>query len=139
MIFGKGLKTYKGRHTERNVWDDAARLSIVRGGMILDPGVNYFVLMLNQLGFPTIASCEGHHRGCYVVFQATYNEALRINSASQGWLGVEIAAEDSWALRQPFVPGEKERVDGLRWAADAWGENLGPLDFDKITLSDDVT
>lgn len=59
-------------------------------GETLDPGVNFFVLMLNHLGASTRFSCEGHPSGFYVVFAAPYELALRI--ARQGYLTVGSGA-----------------------------------------------
>lgn len=78
----------KGQHTKRNVWDDAAELEIWRGGEKLDPGVNYFVLMLDQMELPTAYSCEGHPGGFYVTFSGSYEQALAIKQA--GFFAVEI-------------------------------------------------
>lgn len=123
----------KGVHTRRNVWDDAADLEVWRGDQKLDPGANYFVLMLDQMGLPTDYSCEGHPGGFYVTFLASYEEALTIKKAR--YFGVEIEGDGYWSIRMHTDHGPAEHVDALRWAADAWEHRFGPLDFDKIRLS----
>lgn len=125
-------KRQKGVHTRSNVWDDAAALKVWRGGEKLDPGVNYFVLMLDQLGLPTRFSCEGHPGGFYVSFQASYDQALGIHQA--GFFTVEIEGEDYWSIRMGVEHNPAQHVDALRWAAEAWEKHLGPLEFDSVRL-----
>ena len=122
----------EGVRTKPNVWDEAAQIDVWRGGEKLDPGVNYFVLMFEQMGLPTFFSCEGHPGGFYITFQAPYEVALRIKEA--GFFAVEIEDEDYWSLRRHAPVGKKTRVDAFRWAAEAWEKQLGPLDFDAITI-----
>lgn len=125
----------KGQYTKKNVWDDAADLEIYRGTEKLDPGINYFVLMLDQMGLPTQYSCEGHPGGLYVTFNASYEQALAINKA--GYFSVEIEGEEYWSIRKhiDYTGTPRVRVDSMRWAAEAWERAFGPLDFEKITLS----
>jgi hypothetical protein len=123
----------KGKHTKRNVWDDAAELEIWRGGEKLDPGVNYFVLMLDQMELPTAYSCEGHPGGFYVTFNGSYEQALAIKQA--GFFAVEIEDDLYWSIRKQTVQSPSDRVDALRWAAQAWEERFGPLDWDAVKLS----
>lgn len=128
----------KGRYTQPNVWDKAAHLRLWRRsagiGKLekLDPGVNYFVAMLEQMGTRTFFSCEGHPQGFYVVFAAPYKKALKI--AERGFSSVEIA-QGGWSIRIGRKQAESGRVDCLRWAAEAWEKELGPLDFKRIVLS----
>lgn len=125
----------KGLHTKKNVWDDAATLEIYRGGEKLDPGVNYFVLMLDQMGLATHFSCEGHPNGFYIAFSASYGEALVISNV--GYFTVEIEREDYWMLRNltNYTGSPREKIDAMRFASNAWESKFGPLDFDKITVS----
>lgn len=125
----------KGYHTKKNVWDQAAALEVYRGGEKLDPGVNYFVLMLDQMEMPTHYSCEGHPDGFYVTFNTTYEGALALHKA--GYFSVEVERENYWSLRShiSFRNSEREKIDAMRWAAEAWEKHFGPLDFDEITLS----
>lgn len=144
---GARKKTVRGLHTKPNVWDAARKLNLWRTSPVeggkgkleeLDPGVNYFVLMLNQMGFPTHFSCEGHPDGFYITFGAPYEAALRISEV--GYFNVEIEGEDYWSLRKhplDLAGGDPARthIDGLRWAAKAWEDRLGPLDFESVELS----
>jgi hypothetical protein len=137
-------------------WDHAGRLDVVRGNSHdepanLEPGVKFFVLMIEQLGGKTLYSCEGHPDGFYVTFQAPHALALRI--ARPGYLDVSIVArtmsphtlewefpEDRWLmelrprpcsledLRQPTgEEREQEKIETLRRVAEAWEEAFGPL------------
>lgn len=94
--------------------------------------------MLDQLGLPTHYSCEGHPDGFYVTFEAPYEQALAIKNC--GYFSVEIEGQDYWSVRKhiSYRDAEKERVDSLRWAADAWETKLGPLDFDSVELVRDA-
>lgn len=129
-------KALKGIHTKPNVWDEAAKLEIYRGGEKLDHGANFFVLMFDQMGLPTGFSCEGHPDGFYVTFRGVYSDALLIERA--GYFAVEIEGENYWSIRR-HVPveymGDGQRMDAFRWAADAWEAAFGPLDLDSADLN----
>lgn len=127
-----GKRKVKGVYTKRNIWDDAADLEVWRGGEKLDPGVNYFVLMLDQMGLSTYFSCEGHPGGFYVTFSAPYKWALNLKEA--GFFTVEVEEENYWSMRMHMDHTPSQRVDALRWAADAWEKRLGPLDLDAADL-----
>lgn len=135
-LSGPRSKPARGLHTKnhRNAWDEAAELEVWRGGEKLDPGVNYFVLMFDQMGLPTAFSCEGHPDGFYVTFSASYKQALKIRAV--GYFGVEIEGEQYWSLRRhtSFKDAEAERIDAMRWAVEAWERRLGPLDFGAVDL-----
>lgn len=133
----------KGRHTSPNVWDKAGKLRLFRyeSGELctLDPGVNYFVAMLNQLGCPTSYSCEGHPNGFYVTFEAPHRLARKISKAGFFSVQIENNRENYWSLRCSDIGDEhggpltlKSYADRQRWAAKSWEEQLGPLDFKKI-------
>ncbi len=123
----------KGYHTKKNVWDQAAELEVYRGGEKLDPGVNYFVLMFDQMEMPTHFSCEGHPDGFYITFNGSYEGAYAIKTA--GYFSVEIEGEQYWSIRQHVNHSPRQKVDALRWAADAWERAFGPLDFSQVELS----
>lgn len=122
----------KGLHTKKNVWDAAAEIEIYRGSEKLDPGVNFFILMLDQMGLATYFSCEGHPNGFYIAFSAPYGQALALSDA--GYFTVEIEREDYWILRNSinYTGSPREKFDAMRWAAEAWEKRFGPLDFEKI-------
>lgn len=125
----------RGQYTKKNVWDQATELEIYRGGEKLDPGVNFFVLMLDQMGLTTYFSCEGHPNGFYIAFSAPYGQALAVSSA--GYFTVEIEREDYWILRNSmdYVGSPRQKLDAMRWAAAGWEKAFGPLDFEKVTIS----
>jgi len=110
-----------------------AKLEAYRDGEKLDPGVNYFVFMLDQMGLRTLYSCEGHPGGFYVTFIAPYEKALEIKKAE--FFSVEIEGENYWSIRRhsPLMD-EREVVDAMRWATDSWEKRLGPLDVDSVEL-----
>lgn len=121
----------RARHTKPNVWDEAYKLKVYRGGELLDRGVNFFVLMLDQLGFQTSYSCEGHPGGFYITFHAPYEGALQVKR--RGYFSVEIEEEGYWSIRHEEHQGSN-KTDAMRWAAGAWENGFGPLDFSGITL-----
>lgn len=115
----------------KDVWKQAAKKRIVRRSPCgtyhepLDRGVNYFVLMLEQLGAETHYSCEGHPNNFYVLFAAGYDVALAI--ANCGYFTVEVEGDYLWSLRLNRLVTEEERVRILTNAAKAWEKELGPL------------
>jgi len=133
---------------KKNIWDRLRRRKLKRpdslredGSMVtLEGGVNYFVLMLEQLGCTTIFTCEGHPDGFYILFQGEYHVALMIKQA--GYFSVEIEGPRAWSIRfreegHAFHNGKpkvvpytyKHRARHQRWAAQAWEETLGPLEL----------
>ncbi len=125
---------------ELHVWDKAGKLKLTRFpptmmvGLkeeVMEPGVNYFIAMLEQLGAFTSWSCEGHPTGFYVVFDCTLKLARKIHCA--GYFTVELETPNAFSLRlngRYKTTVEKERT--LRWAAASWESKLGPLQFHQI-------
>lgn len=126
----------------RNPWDRAKRLTVVRGNDTYPPepledGVNFFVLMLEQIGCETRFSCEGHPAGFYVVFRGGIDTAREVVRC--GFLGVEVMPEeDAYRLslrgneagiRENFGEpwSDAHRVRCLRHAAAAWVGAFGEL------------
>ena len=117
---------------DNSVWDRACRLIVERASPCglynkspLERGVNYFVLMLEQLGATTHYSCEGHPNNFYVMFEAPLRVAEKI--AECGYFMVELEGKKIWSIRTRNLASDDERVRLLRWAADAWENALGPL------------
>lgn len=132
-------KVKRGRYTKKQtVWDRAAKLELWRSSPCLwptppeklEPGVNYFVAMLEQLGAKTTFSCEGHPGGFYITFAVPYSKAIKIKEC--GFFAVEVEGDGYWSIRVNREQSEKGRIDCLRWAAEAWEKRLGPLDWRKI-------
>ena len=128
----KKATSRKGKYTKPNIWDKACELTLMRHsgcpGMKeekLDPGVNFFVLMLEKMGIRTFHSCEGHPDGFYITFDSTYRKAIKIKRA--GYFSVEIERNGGWSIRLNREQKAKEHVDCLRWAAEAWAKHLFPL------------
>lgn len=90
----------------------------------LDPGVNFFVLALEFLGLKTSYSCEGHPRGFYVTFHASYAMARSIKAAK--YFLVEIEGDDYWSIRLSETTGTRrkysddDRIRVLSGAARSW-------------------
>jgi len=123
-----------------NPWDAARRQLLIRHDaetgedVPLERGVNFFVLMLEQLGATTHFSCEGHPEAFYVVFESSPELARAITHA--GSFTVEIwDGEANYALRisehlfaQYLGPWTNQtREEHLRHAAENWVERFGPL------------
>lgn len=99
----------------------------------LDPGVNFFVAMLEQLGVQTLSSCEGHPNHFYIAFRASYPAARKIRAV--GYFTVEIEHAPLprfWSLRITRPTRGEQKKKTLRWAAHAWERAFGPLDFRTI-------
>lgn len=115
----------------KNVWDVACTLVVERTSPCgiyrgpIDRGVNYFVLMLEQLGATPHYSCEGHPNNFYVLFAAPLSVAEQIVEC--GYLTVELEAAGLWSIRTRNFESDAERISVLRWAAEAWEKTLGPL------------
>jgi hypothetical protein len=82
-------------------WDHACVQKVYRKDIfgqehLLEPGVNYFVLKLEDLGARTLFSCEGHPRDFYILMEADYQLALVI--ARCGFFNVAIAGSSFASL-----------------------------------------
>lgn len=124
----------------QNPWDAAQRTVLIRRDaetgedVPLEPGVNFFVLMLEQLGATTRFSCEGHPDGFYVVFEGPPELARSIAHASfftvEVWEGeADYAMRISEHLFEKYVGpwSEAARQEHLRLAAAKWVERFGGL------------
>ena len=123
----KSKKPLKGKHTKPNVWDENRNRKLIGDeGKRIDPGVNFFVLMLQAMGCKTRFSCEGHPEGFYVSFKANLTQARFIHT--MGFFTVEMEhGSNLWSIRIHGEENSKEHVDHLRWAATSWKERLKPL------------
>jgi hypothetical protein len=129
---------------KQNNWDKARKLKLIRRepGLpqkhTLEPGVNFFVAMLNQMGCDTYFSCEGHPGGFYIMFRAPYKLALRISRV--GYFHYSIHEKETWmmesndaAARYTIGPlTEMTKGKKLRIAAAAWEKEFGELDWKKV-------
>lgn len=123
----------------KNIWDVASKLYVYRRPPLtvtqlysverIDPGVNFFVLLLEQLGAVPFFSCEGHPNGFYVLFESAQKLAERIHAC--GFFTVELEGHNRWSIRMRAVEDARDRRKVLRWAADAWEKNLEPLNLRK--------
>lgn len=124
-------------------WDACRKLQLSRRdpgtgeACVLEPGVNFFVLMLEREKAQTMYSCEGHPGGFYILFRSNYRHALRVERC--GFFTVELdRRENVFAARwnntgSTSPPPERHRRQVMRWAAKAWEKEFGPLKFDEST------
>lgn len=116
-----------------NPWDAAKKIKVFRSSpgyplADLEPGVKFFVLMLEQLGATTHYSCEGHPRGFYVMFTASYETALRVSAC--GFFTVEVCRHVVWTMRlseRQRIRSPRRKARLLRRAATNWEDELGKL------------
>jgi hypothetical protein len=123
----------KVRARKITTWNAARKLKIYRRDPFgfyagaLEPGVNFFVLMLEQLGAITEFSCEGHPTNFYVVFSAAPDIAYAIRRC--GFFNVEVEGENRWSIRMygnaPTTLKQRDNV--LKLAAISWVRTFGPL------------
>ena len=100
----------------------------------LEPGVKFFVLMLEQAGCETMYSCEGHPGGFYIVFRApNYRRAFDIDRCDSVFtteldhrelvfrLSLMVAehGDTSW--------DDDKRCRRLSYLAKLWEKQLGRL------------
>jgi len=132
----------------KNAWDRAAEVPVIRSSPCniysgdLESGVKFFVLMLEQLGATTEYSCEGHPGPAengfempgdfYTVFRAPIALARRIHAC--GFFRVEMERRGRWSLRASFATREAQKAH-LRWAADSWEREFGPLKIPRSLLA----
>lgn len=125
-----------------NPWDACRKLTLRRSdpfeiypNSVLDSGVNFFVLMLEQLGARTEFSCEGHPdfepSEFYVVFNAPVALSLRIRHC--GFFRVELEGDDRWSIRCLFCD-LNHKLNVLRFAAIAWEREFGILNLANAQL-----
>ena len=117
-----------------NPWDLARKIEVIRGNDLyppkaLDPGVRFFVLMLEQLGCKTFFSCEGHPAGFYIMFNGRIAIARRIvrcgfMTVTVEWEGYRMSLSVDRLVR---FSTRKERNGFLRAAAESWCQEFGPL------------
>jgi len=126
-------------------WKDASRLKIYRDSPcgtytgLIESGVNYFVLALEQLGAVTQYSCEGHPNGFYIVFTAPLKTAIAISAC--GFFNVELEGQHSgkgnkarWSLRiNHELNSEQAKKRILTWAAEAWCKKFGALEITPMS------
>lgn len=123
----------KSRTRKITKWSTACKLKIFRRDPFgiysgtLEPGVNFFVLMLEQLGAITEFSCEGHPQNFYVLFYGPPELAFAIQGC--GFFNVEVEGDNRWSIRMhgnaPMTHADRDLI--LRMAADSWVRVFGPL------------
>lgn len=122
-----------------NPWDACMTWDVARGNRSeppsqLEPGVKFFVVMLEQMGCSTTYSCQGHPDGFYIAFTAPEPVAREI--AGCGYFTVEVERTPGAYLLNlqgnelagvrkgiPWTNDDRERC--LRGAAEAWVKAFG--------------
>lgn len=126
-----------GISTTRTIksWAQANRLTLHRTSPcgtysgVIDRGVNYFVLALEQLGAQPEYSCEGHPNSFYVLFSAPQSVAEAIRA--RGFFAVELEGEDRWSIRISRNVTEDDRRQILKHAARVWTTYFGPIHYSQ--------
>jgi hypothetical protein len=126
--------------TSKRPWDEARKLKIMRYGHSknepADPGVNYFLLVLEELGAKPKTSCEGHPYGFNILFKASFEVAIAIQMV--GYFDISFSSMNcerpQWCrmtLPDSWVD-EREKTQTLRQAAAAWKSEFyrGPASSD---------
>jgi hypothetical protein len=131
----------------KSPWDAARRQPLIRGNhedepAPLDPGVRFFVRMLEKLGCRTEWSCEGHPNGFHVVFHGPERVAREIVAAGVfavrlwhhgGWK-ITIDAEGLAIVRhQPWTDLHRRKT--LRLASELWVDHFGELNDEGYPAS----
>ncbi len=115
-----------------STWEEACKLKIFRSSPCgiytgrIEPGVNFFVLMLEQIGAVPHYSCEGHPNGFYVLFHAPVALALKIKQC--GYFTVEVEGKNTWSIRLNSDLTAESRAYVLSSAAEAWFKRFGFID-----------
>ncbi len=116
----------------KKAWDACYKLElsrqcpIERRLVVLERGVNFFVLSLEALGCQTFHSCEGHPRGFYVAFRAP-SVILAREIAGAGYFSVELAKPaDTYSIHLCDASALGGWDHSLRGAAAAWMTKLLP-------------
>ena len=121
------------RENSERAWDVSKGLELTRydhsqeGEVILEPGVNFFVMALENLGATTYFSCEGHPTGFYIAVKAPYKLMCKVEAC--GFFHVEISrstgAPVNFCIRlREGIDSIETRDEILRWAATAWMTGL---------------
>ena len=133
------------KKTKANAWDKAKEYKLLRHEPDrskrysepeeIDSGVNFFVLMIEQFGYKTMWSCEGHPtKKCkdefYMIMKCPYEFARAVVSC--GYMKVEVCGGMNQFRLSMDKFSMEEKDTYFRWAAEAWERVLGELDFSKI-------
>lgn len=104
----------------------------------IEPGVNFFVLMIEQLGGKTMFSCEGHGKHenqPYLMLYGPLSLACAI-SQTNSFL-VQVADQINQFVLRPYLwISKKETMEQfLRRAARAWIKKFGPPDLKRYMVN----
>jgi hypothetical protein len=126
------------------VYEKCRRLTLRRYDWVkgrpakIDPGMNFFILMIEQLGGKTMFSCEGHGRHedqPYLMFYGPLSLAAAIAQTST--FVVEVQDQINYFALRPYLwLSEKETMEQfLRRAARAWVKAFGSPDLKKVVIN----
>lgn len=141
-------QSYNERDKKRDIqkiktWEEARQLRLFRDGEEIEPGVIFFILMLEKLYCRTIYSCESHSekkmRKFYIMFQGTYEMAHDISSllyrrAFRVYIPSTKYSKETWVLERIFSK-EDDREKDINWAANQLVKQYGEIDFDPAEES----
>lgn len=103
----------------------------------IESGMNFFILMIEQLGGRTMFSCEGHKNGSqpYLAFYGPLSLATAI--AQTDSFVVEVQNQINYFALRPYLwISKKETMSQfLRRAARAWGKMFGSPDLTKLAVN----
>ncbi len=121
------------RQNSDAAWDVSKGLKIIRYDhehnreVVLETGVNFFIMALEHLGAPPYFSCEGHPTGFYIAVDASYELMRKVEAC--GFFHVEIARSlttpVTFCIRlREGIDTSEARDEVLRWVATAWVTGL---------------
>ncbi len=106
-----------------NPWLAGCDYQLIRDKHSLEPGVNFFVLVLEYFDAKTVFSCEGHPKGFYIYFQCPYKTALIVNALK--FFTLELTDKDKWriTMNEEGLEANEDREfteeDRVRWLSNA--------------------
>jgi hypothetical protein len=144
-------------------WDKASVLKLTRHspmrnpkfcvGEVVDPEMNFFILMLEQLDIETQWSCAGHDINdaqLYMVFAYPGMEGLEFARQLSNLVKVDVLdGQDKYRIFYSYLDCfekyddikdvtqeefESIRNNALRDLANIWESYFGPLDFENVSL-----
>ena len=127
-----------------DVWTRCCEIKLRRKDLrtgklaLLEPGVNFFILMLEQLGCKTSFSCEGHPHGFYIQFSGPLAVACGLVNACKVFRvevddQVNVFTIRLWSdIGDNLTDSRKEKL--LRLAAANWQRKFGRLDIKAASV-----
>jgi len=137
-------------------WDKARKLKLTRYSPernpkfcvseSIDPEINYFILMIEQLGGKPVWSCSGHNEvdsEFYIVFEYSGEQGMELARQLSILMDVEVIdKKDQYRLAHKYnmdcdddgLDFEMVRNKSLKELGELWERFFGSLDFDEVVL-----